>query len=78
MRAMDSQLSIEGVNERVAAKEEEIQRLTRELEDVRNSMESIIQSIGSGIMITQMNDTIIHQAGTIYFSKSDQTFATWR
>jgi len=65
MRAMDSQLSIEDVNERVTAKEEEIQRLTRELEDVRNSMESIIQSIGSGIMITQMNDTItyINQAG---------------
>ena len=62
---MDSQLSIEDVNERVTAKEEEIQRLTRELEDVRNSMESIIQSIGSGIMITQMNDTItyINQAG---------------
>ena len=62
---MDSQLSIEDVNERVTAKEAEIQRLTRELEDVRNSMESIIQSIGSGIMITQMNDTItyINQAG---------------
>ena len=62
---MDSQLSIEDVNEKVTAKEEEIQRLTRELEDVRNSMESIIQSIGSGIMITQMNDTItyINQAG---------------
>jgi len=62
---MDHQLSIENVNERVAAKEEEIQRLTRELEDVRNFMESIIQSIGSGIMITQMNDTItyINQAG---------------
>ncbi|MCJ7641095.1 MAG: ATP-binding protein [Desulfobacterales bacterium] len=62
---MDHQLSIENVNERVTAKEEEIQRLTRELEDVRNFMESIIQSIGSGIMITQMNDTItyINQAG---------------
>ena len=62
---MDSQLSIEDVNERVTSKEEEIQRLTRELEDVRNFMESIIQSIGSGIMITQMNDTItyINQAG---------------
>ena len=46
-------------------KEEEIQRLTRELEDVKNFMESIIQSIGSGILIARMNDTItyINRAG---------------
>jgi len=51
--------------ERLAQQEEEIQRLTRELEDVKNFMESIIQSIGSGIVITGMNDGInfVNQAG---------------
>lgn len=46
-------------------KEEVIQRLSRELENVKNFMESIIQSIGSGIIITGMNDTItyINKAG---------------
>jgi PAS domain S-box-containing protein len=53
------------VEDRLARKDEEISRLTRELEDVKNFMESIIQSIGSGILITRMNDTItyINQAG---------------
>ena len=46
-------------------KEDEIQRLKHELEDVKNFMESIIQSIGSGIILTQMDDTItyINRAG---------------
>ena len=46
-------------------KDEEIQRLKHELEDVQNFMESIIQSIGSGIILTQMDDTItyINRAG---------------
>jgi PAS domain S-box-containing protein len=47
------------------AKEDLIRQLTQELEDVKNFMESIIQSIGSGIIITGMNDTItyINKAG---------------
>ena len=46
-------------------KEDVIQRLTQELEDVKNFMDSVIQSIGSGIIITGMNDTItyINRAG---------------
>ena len=46
-------------------KDEEIQRLKHELADVQNFMESIIQSIGSGIILTQMDDTItyINRAG---------------
>jgi len=53
------------VSERVAGREEEIQRLTRELEDVKNFTESIIQSIGSGILIARINDAItyINRAG---------------
>jgi PAS domain S-box-containing protein len=46
-------------------KEESIYRLTQELEDVKNFMESIIQSIGSGIIITGIHDTVtyINKAG---------------
>ncbi|MBM4309066.1 MAG: PAS domain-containing protein, partial [Deltaproteobacteria bacterium] len=46
-------------------KEDEIFRLPRPLEDVPNLTESLIESIGSGIIITEMNDTItyINQAG---------------
>jgi PAS domain S-box-containing protein len=46
-------------------KEDEIQRLKYQLEDVQNFMESIIQSIGSGIILTQMDDiiTYINRAG---------------
>jgi len=46
-------------------KEDEIFRLPRTLEDVPNLTESLIESIGSGIIITEMNDTItyINQAG---------------
>lgn len=54
-----------GIAEGVMNKEEEVKRLKRELEDVKNFMESIIQSIGSGIIITGMDDTInyINRAG---------------
>ena len=41
-------------------KDDEIQRLRHELEDVQNFTESIIQSIGSGIILTQMDDTITY------------------
>jgi PAS domain S-box-containing protein len=53
------------MDEQVRQKEEALQRLTRELEDVKNFTESIIQSIGSGIIIIEMNDriTYINKAG---------------
>jgi PAS domain S-box-containing protein len=63
------------IEEKIAKKEEVIQHLTRELKDVKNFTESIIQSIGSGIIITEMNDTItyINKAGEriLGFSKED-------
>jgi PAS domain S-box-containing protein len=62
---MDPNISTNEIEEKIAQKEEMIQHLTRELEDVKNFTESIIQSIGSGIIITEMNDTItyINRAG---------------
>jgi len=62
---MDQHLSTREMDERIAKKEEVIRRLTQELEDVKNFMESIIQSIGSGIIITGMKDTItyVNRAG---------------
>ncbi len=62
---MDPNISTKEIEEKIAQKEEMIQHLTRELEDVKNFTESIIQSIGSGIIITEMNDTItyINRAG---------------
>ena len=62
---MDPNISTNEIEEKIAEKEEIIQHLTRELVDVKNFTESIIQSIGSGIIITEMNDTItyINRAG---------------
>ncbi len=62
---MDQNISTNEIEEKVAEKEEIIQHLTRELVDVKTFTESIIQSIGSGIIITEMNDTItyINKAG---------------
>jgi PAS domain S-box-containing protein len=62
---MNQSISTNEIEEKVAEKEEIIQHLTRELVDVKNFTESIIQSIGSGIIITEMNDTItyINRAG---------------
>jgi PAS domain S-box-containing protein len=62
---MDQNLSANEIEEKVAQKEEVIQHLTRQLEDVKNFTESIIQSIGSGIIVTEMNDSItyINRAG---------------
>jgi len=62
---MDQIISTSEIEEKIAQKEEAIQHLTRRLEDVKNFTESIIQSIGSGIIITEMNDTItyINKAG---------------
>ena len=62
---MNQNLCMKETGERVASKEDEVQRLTRELEDVKNFTDSIIQSIGSGILIARMNDavTFINRAG---------------
>jgi len=62
---MTTQPFVKEVNDRLGRKDEEIQRLSRELEDVRNFMESIFQSIGSGIMVTRVNDMIsyVNRAG---------------
>ena len=72
---MDQLISTGEIAEKMAKKEEAIQRLTQELEDVKNFMDSIIQSIGSGIIITGINDTIsyINRAGEriLGFSKEE-------
>ena len=62
---MDQNPSTSEIKEKIAQKEEVIQHLTQQLEDVKNFTESIIQSIGSGIIITEMNDSItyINRAG---------------
>jgi PAS domain S-box-containing protein len=62
---MDPNISTNEIEEKIAEKEEVIQHLTRELVDVKNFTESIIQSIGSGIIITEMDDTItyVNRAG---------------
>jgi PAS domain S-box-containing protein len=61
----DQNISKKEMIEELIKKEEAIYRLTQELENVKNFMESIIQSIGSGIIITGMNDTVtyINKAG---------------
>lgn len=72
---MDPNIFTKEMNEKIARKEEEIIRLTRELEDVKNFAESIIESIGSGIIITEMNDriTYVNRAGEniLGFSKDE-------
>lgn len=62
---MEERISKKEIEEELAKKEGLIQRLTQELEGAKNFTESIIQSIGSGIIITEMNDTItyINRAG---------------
>lgn len=74
---MDQKISTRDIEERIAQREETILHLTRELEDVKNFTESIIQSIGSGIIITEMNDAItyINRAGerVLGYSKGDLT-----
>jgi len=62
---IDRDVSTTEMEEKIAQKEEVIRQLTRRLEDVKNFTESIIQSIGSGIIITEMNDAItyINKAG---------------
>ncbi len=62
---MKETLSMQDRGQTTPPEDEEIQRLKHELEDVQNFMESIIQSIGSGIILTRMDDTItyINRAG---------------
>jgi two-component system sensor histidine kinase AtoS len=72
---MNLNISNDKIEEKIAQREEVIRHLTRELEDVKNFTESIIQSIGSGIIITEMNDTItyVNRAGEriLGFSKDE-------
>ena len=62
---MDERVLTRKMDGMIEKKEEVIHRLSQELEDVKNFTDSIIQSIGSGIIITGMNDTItyINRAG---------------
>jgi len=62
---LNQNISKKEMLDELVKKEESIYRLTQELEDVKNFMESIIQSIGSGIIITGINDTVtyINKAG---------------
>ena len=62
---MGPTLPVQERGQTASPKEDEIQRLKYQLEDVQNFMESIIQSIGSGIILTQMDDiiTYINRAG---------------
>jgi PAS domain S-box-containing protein len=62
---MDQNISINEIEEKIVQKEEAIEQLRRELDDVKNFTESIIQSIGSGIIIAEMDDTItyVNRAG---------------
>ncbi len=64
-RLLNQNISRKEILEELIKKEETIYRLTQELEDVKNFMESVIQSIGSGIIITGTNDvvTYINKAG---------------
>jgi len=72
---MEERISKKEIEEELAKREGLIQRLTQELEGAKNFTESIIQSIGSGIIITEMNDTItyINRAGEriLGYSKDD-------
>jgi len=74
---MNQNILTNEIEEQFAQKEEMIEHLERELEDVKNFTESIIQSIGSGIIIAEMNDTItyINKAGErmLGFSKEELT-----
>jgi PAS domain S-box-containing protein len=71
---MKEMLSMQEQGQSPPPKDEEIQRLKHELEDVQNFMESIIQSIGSGIILTRMDDTItyINRAGERILGYSKQ------
>jgi PAS domain S-box-containing protein len=53
------------MNDRITKKEEVIQQLTRDLKEAKNFLESVIQSIGVGIIFVEMSDTIhyLNQAG---------------
>jgi PAS domain S-box-containing protein len=62
---MNTTLLNSNIDDQIAQKDAAIYRLSRELDNVKNFTESIIQSIGSGIIITEMNDliTYINKAG---------------
>src|SRR4030065_2090365 len=87
---MDQNISNQNISKKemldeLVKKEESIYRLTQELEDVKNFMESIIQSIGSGIIITGIHDSVtyINKAGEriLGYSKDEggrQSFGIFR
>jgi PAS domain S-box-containing protein len=62
---LNQNISKKEMLDELVKKEESIYQLTQELEDVKNFMESIIQSIGSGIIIAGIHDTVtyINKAG---------------
>ncbi len=62
---MDHHFANSGIEKEFSEREDVIRKLTHQLEDVKNFTESMIQSIGSGIIITEMNDTItyVNRAG---------------
>jgi two-component system, NtrC family, sensor histidine kinase HydH len=65
-----------GVDQMGVMTEEEADRLRRELDDLRNFMESIFQSIGSGIILTGVDDiiTYINRAGEKILGGSKEMF----
>jgi PAS domain S-box-containing protein len=62
---MSETTSTKEFEEQLGRKDGEIRALSLALENAKNFMESTIQSIGSGIIITEMNDTVtyINKAG---------------
>ena len=57
---MNPNLQISEIDNTTIQKDQVIKTLTQELKDVKNFTESIIQSIGSGIIITEINDQITY------------------
>ena len=74
---MDPQGSKREADKRIPRKDEAVQRLSQELDDVKNFMESIIQSIGSGILITGIDDqiTYVNRAGEKILGYSKEELA---
>ena len=74
---MDPHGSKREADKRIPRKDEAVQRLSQELDDVKNFMESIIQSIGSGILITGIDDqiTYVNRAGEKILGYSKEELA---
>jgi len=74
---MTENVVVHEFEEQLAHKEGEIRALNLALENARNFMESTIQSIGSGIIITEMDDSVtyINKAGERILGYSKQEIA---